>query len=187
MDDPHQSKLDQLLVVRCRLGEPDALDELVDRWHGRMWAFVCRSLAGDDAVEETVQELWLRVLRGLPRLRDPSRFGPWIYRIARLAVVDRLRRKYSDAELTPDDDTPLSELTAEPVDLDLPLRLRDLDYSLARLAWPDREVVTLFYAQELSLQEVAEVLDIPQGTVKSRLHRARKQLKNYLEPQGEAS
>lgn len=85
----------ELLAVRCQLGEAAAFDELITRWHGPLWGFV-RRLAGDDeAAREILQDVWVRVIRGIPRLRDGSKLRAWLFGIARRTVMDRLRDQYA--------------------------------------------------------------------------------------------
>ncbi|WP_305075870.1 RNA polymerase sigma factor [Microtetraspora sp. AC03309] len=88
---------DELLVVRCQLGERAAFTELVAAWHVPVWTYVRRMLDAERA-DDVAQEIWLAVIRGLPRLRDPGRFAPWLFTIARRAVTDRLREEYARAE-----------------------------------------------------------------------------------------
>jgi DNA-directed RNA polymerase specialized sigma24 family protein len=65
---------DELLVVRCQLGEPDAFDALIERWHQALWLYIRRMTGRDDEAQDLLQEVWLRVIRGMARLRDGSRF-----------------------------------------------------------------------------------------------------------------
>lgn len=171
----------QLLAVRCQVGEAEAFDELVQRFHLPLWKYLRRLTADPAVADELVQEVWLKVIRGFPDLRDPARLAPWMFRIARFTAIDRLRRGSMDSE------SPLPteiEASSEPEPLEREERDAVLHQGLAELPWVEREVLTLFYLEELSLQEVAEVLEVPKGTVKSRLHRARRLLKMRLEHKG---
>lgn len=168
---------DELLAVRCQLGEHGALDALVDRWHTRLWQYVRRMSGDDESAAETVQDIWLRVLRSIPQLRDPSRLRPWLFGIARRAVSDRLRAAYAEpleSDLGPDD------IPASDDAIDLEQTIGVVHEALAALPVGPREVLVLFYLHELSLQQLAEVLCIPVGTVKSRLFSARARLRNEL-------
>lgn len=185
-DDARRGPEIELLAVRCQLGESDAFDELVERWHVPLWRFV-RRLAQDDATaEEILQDAWLRIVQALPGLRRPSRLVPWIFRIARHAAIDRLRAGYARREsLGEPADLDLEALEddadASHVGLsDLPEEIDRLQRQLLELPLIEREVLTLFYLRELNLREVADVLEIPTGTVKSRLHRARKMLRERI-------
>jgi RNA polymerase sigma-70 factor (ECF subfamily) len=170
---------DELLAVRCQLGEAAGFDALIERWHQPVWQYVRRLVEDDEAAADTSQDVWLRVVRALPGLRDPSRLRAWLFGIARRAVMDRLRRRYAEPELTSldavdgaetDDDLP--EVTDEDLG-----RMHD---ALARLPLTERDVLVLFYLQELTVTQLADVLDVPVGTVKSRLFRARQLLRREL-------
>ncbi|MEM7351223.1 MAG: sigma-70 family RNA polymerase sigma factor [Acidobacteriota bacterium] len=178
MEPRDSSQSNPLLIVRCQLGEPEAFDELVETWHSRLWSYIRRLTDDNDAAAEAIQETWLRVLRGLPRLRDRERFAPWMHRIARNVVMDRLRRDYARP--------PSSEVDPDSLQRDRPLTSVDIDLTALRqgmvsLPLLERDVLTLFYVQDLSLLETAEVLEIPVGTVKSRLHRARSLLREKMQ------
>lgn len=171
---------DELLAVRCQMGEPGAFNDLIDRWSGPLWSFVRRLVDNDDQAREAIQDLWLRVIRGIPHLRDGSKLRPWLFGIARRALMDRLREQYARA---PAVDTDVDDLPAEQ-----PLygadELAALAVAMGRLPILEREAVTLFYLQELSLGEIAETLMVPVGTVKSRLFRGRRLLRQHLTERG---
>lgn len=181
----HDPLADEWLVVRCQLGERDAFDELVARWQLPLWRYA-RQLAGSDAAaDDATQDVWLRVLRSIARLRDGAKLRPWLFGIARRVLMDRLRALYR-LPLVAGDDADLAALPADDDDaLALEVELAALRDGLARLPPLECEVLTLFYLQELSLDEVAQVLAVPVGTVKSRLHRARQQLRHQLGIHGE--
>ncbi len=171
----------QLLAVRCQVGEAEAFDELVQRFHLPLWRYIRRLSADSGTADDLVQEVWLKVIRGFPDLRDPTRLSPWLFRIARFTAIDRLRRdpEASESRLASE-----AEASCDPEPLEKEEREAVLYEGLADLPRVEREVLTLFYLEELSLREVAEVLEIPAGTVKSRLFRARRQLKTRLEEKG---
>jgi RNA polymerase sigma-70 factor (ECF subfamily) len=171
----------ELLVARCQLGEPSAFDALVERWHEPLWRYV-HGMTGDPVrSEEILQEGWLRILRGIGALRDPQRLGAWMFSIVRRTFVDGLRARYAAPRFEPLDAEPPAD-DAEP-QLDWQ-ESESLHWALQRLPPPDRETVVLFYLRELDLRQVADVLDVPVGTVKSRLHRGRRTLRRELETQG---
>jgi RNA polymerase sigma factor (sigma-70 family) len=170
------SRDDELLVIRCQLGEPEAFDALVLRWHPSLSRYIKGLLPNDNAADDVVQELWMSVLRGIPRLREPGALAPWLFSIARRAVMTRLRQRYATAVEVPfgmSDDVSAPDVPVDPAEDDWPMLERHLD----KLAVAEREVLVLFYLKEMSLQDLSTVLAIPVGTVKSRLHRARRQLR----------
>lgn len=172
---------DELLVVRCQLGERPAFDELIERWHQPLWKYVRRVTGDDDAAHDAVQDVWLRVLRGIARLRDGSKLRAWLFGIAHRVVMDRLRSQYASPTVEGVD---IASIAADERATDLDDDIASLHHELTRLPVTEREVLTLFYLRELSLAEVAEALDIPVGTVKSRLFRARQLLRHELESKG---
>ena len=168
---------DELLAIRCQLGEPGAMDALVERWHPSLWRYV-RGLASDeDAAAEAVQDVWLRVLRAISRLRDPARLRAWLFGIARRVMMDRLRQAY--AEL-PRAEIDLGEIPGPDDAEDRAADLAQMHDALATMPLTEREAIVLFYLKELTLAQMAEVLAVPIGTVKSRLFRARQLLRRAL-------
>ncbi|MEU4508385.1 sigma-70 family RNA polymerase sigma factor [Nonomuraea wenchangensis] len=168
---------DELLIVRCQLGEHDALTELVRSWHEPVRTYV-RGMLGAERADDVTQEVWLAVVRGLPRLRAPGRFAPWLFAIARRAVTDRLRQEYGVAEAGAHQE-PVTEDGA-----DVMVERAALIAALSRLPVREREVLVLFYLEDLSLEDCAEICAVPVGTVKSRLNRARRLLRDHLTEKG---
>ncbi|WP_432885944.1 RNA polymerase sigma factor [Kribbella sp. CA-245084] len=112
-------------------------------------------------------------MRGLPRLKEPDRFAAWLFTIARRSVVNQLREKYADQpRLTQDD---------EPDPADHVVDRLDVRRLVGGVSVLEREVLVLFHLEDLSLEECAEVLAVPVGTVKSRLHRARRLLREEVD------
>lgn len=171
---------DALLVVRCQLGEREAFRELVHAWHAPLRRYL-RTLTGSPQLaDDLAQETWLAVVRGLPRLRQPERFAPWLFTIARRTVTDQLRRTCRQAPETAAQeadhavDDPLGDV----------LTTLQVEAGLHELPPAEREVLVLFHLQDLPLTACAEVLGVPPGTVKSRLHRARRLLRDVLAEKG---
>jgi RNA polymerase sigma-70 factor (ECF subfamily) len=172
---------DEWVVIRCQLGERDAFDALIARWHPLLWRYAVRMVNGEDAAADVVQDVWLRVMRGLVKLRDAARFRPWLFGIARRVVMDRLRVRYAEP---PMDAVELDTVEAPALDDDREADLSLLQAELDRLPIAEREVLVLFYLQELSLNDIAAIAAVPVGTVKSRLFRARRLLRQRLDGQG---
>jgi RNA polymerase sigma-70 factor (ECF subfamily) len=135
-------------------------------------------MLGSVDADDVTQEVWLAVLRGLPRLRQPERFTPWLFTIARRAVTNRLREEYSRAEVAGDAEP------AEPDASDAVADRAELVAGLAGLPVREREILILFYLADLSLETCADICAIPVGTVKSRLSRARGLLRDALTQRG---
>lgn len=171
----------ELLAIRCQRGEPAALAELVRTWERRLFFYVRRMLADEEEAWQVLQEVWVAVLSRIDRLREPGSLPQWLYAIARNTLMSHLRGRYAERERT-------AEEGPEPVDEDEPLaRYADVERvyaGLARLPLVDREVLTLCFLEDLTIAEIAEVLAIPPGTVKSRLFKARRALRAVLEGEG---
>ncbi|WP_433833090.1 RNA polymerase sigma factor [Actinoplanes sp. CA-015351] len=166
---------DARLVVRAQLGDRRALAELVGHWHEPLWRYVRRMTGNPDDV---TQQAWAAALGALPRLREPERFAPWLFTIARRALTDQLRVGYASPE-------PLeSDIPDDRDAVDDVLDRAQVTEGLDGLPPPEREVIELFHLHDLSLHECSEVLAVPVGTVKSRLHRARRLLRDHLIAKG---
>lgn len=177
---------DELLVVRAQLGSRSALEDLVVRWQKPVWLYVRRMLDAERA-DDVAQEAWIAVVRALPRLREPDRFAPWLFTIVRRAALNRLRGQYADRHQLVGDlesDHDLSDGGArDPVDA-----LVDRAEMVARLSGLpvlEREVLVLHYLEDLSVEDCAQVCGVPAGTIKSRLNRARRMLRENVEEEGE--
>ena len=180
-DNKADSRADELLAVRCQLGERQAFDALIVRWHEPLWRYLRRLANSDDTARDLMQDTWLRVLRGIGRLREPASLRPWLFGIARRVAMDRLRYEYIRR---PAEDVELDELAADETAAHDDPDLATLDAALAALPPMERETLTLFYLRELTLPEMAAMLEVPLGTVKSRLFRARQVLRRALEKPG---
>ena len=172
----HDPRVDALLAVRCQLGERAAFDELISRWHEPLWRYLRRLSNSDDAARDLAQDTWLRVFRGIARLRDPARLRPWLFGIARNVAMDRLRAQYAAGRRPT-----WTSKSCRPHDVvNLEEDFATLEAGLETLPIVERETLTLFYLRELSLEEIAGVVEVPVGTVKSRLFRARRMLRRVL-------
>lgn len=161
-------------MLRAQAGDEEAFALLVSRCHPAMLRHARRFLGDAEAARDAVQDGWLAIVRGLRRLEDPARFLPWALRIVARRAVDIVRGRRPAT-------SPLGEAVAAPLAGGEDERLRA---AIARLDFDHRVVVELFYLEELALSEVAEVLGLPVGTVKSRLFAARGSLRSALsEPQ----
>ena len=173
---------DELLVLRCQDGERDAFTDLAERWQERLWRHA-RRLSGDpELANDAMQEAWMAIVRGIGKLHDPAFFRPWAYRIVTNKCADQVRRVSRRREVTeqmtresPDD------LEVPSVDTDESDEISTLRSAMATLPTDRRTLLALHYLDEVSLSEIAVILGIPEGTVKSRLFNARKALKEALE------
>src|SRR5262245_37165578 len=180
VDHPTGRALDEYLVSLSQAGSREALDGLARRWAPRLLRYAARVLGGSDSAEaarDVVQDTWIGVIGGLRGLRDPAQFPAWIYGIATRKCADAIRankrRRQLDTQVAGESESPMESLTAE--------QQIDVSSAIRRLPPIHRAAVHLFYREELSVEEIASVLGIPAGTVKSRLRHARDALRRQLE------
>ena len=171
-------RIDALLVVRCQLGERDAFDALIRRWAQPLRRHVARVAGDAHAADELAQDIWLRVVQGIRRLQDPGKFRSWLFGIAHRRLMDELRERYASPRTEPE--AALEQVAADTSEPEGEWLALELDRGLARLASGDRDLLSLFYLEELSLTDIALALAVPIGTVKSRLFRARRLLRLQL-------
>lgn len=175
---------DELLVTRIRRGDAAAWEELWQRWNGRLGYYLRRLIDHEQDAHNALQEVWLQVLRGIGGLRDSARLPPWLYTIARRAALNHYRRA---GRQFPADSGHCVEALAD-VETDPARQWEDAElvhYGLSQLNVAQRELLTLFFLEDLSIAEVASVLQVPPGTVKSRLHQARRALQQVLQRESE--
>jgi RNA polymerase sigma-70 factor (ECF subfamily) len=171
------------LIERCRGGDEQAFRDLVDRFKGLVFALVARSIADRARAEEVAQEVFLRVHRGLPYFRGEAKLSTWIYRIvANLLSEERPdRRTVSLDAPRAGDDAPAWEPGGPDRSFD-DLALRDrLEKAIRRLPTQYQILINGHYLKGLRYEDLAEALDIPMGTVKTHLHRAKRELRRVLE------
>lgn len=177
---------EELLVLRCQRRDADAWDELVQRYNDRLFYYVRRLIEDDDQSAQLVQEIWIHILRSLHKLRQSNRFTPWLYTIARRVVMTHFRQKYSSLNENADEIVEISS-TDDPDSCVVFENVELVHFGLSRIGWLEREVLTLYFLEDLSTEEIAGVLEVPVGTVKSRLSRARSELRSVLEQETDDS
>lgn len=177
---PHDELSSADLVTAARCGNRQAFGQLVRRYERAVYAIVLRRLGSHSDAQEVVQEVFIQAMRKLPQLRDPRRFGGWIRSIANRMAINRAQRRAA-VELSAgevegcwiDGETPLGRILArERAD-----QLRD---GLAQLGSLDRQTLVAFYFDGRTLVEMSRKFDSPIGTIKRRLHVARRRLARQL-------
>ncbi len=173
------------VVERARRGDQEAFAALVRHYDRGLRALAYRLLGDRDRMDDALQEAYVKAFRALPRFRGESDVGTWLYRIAYNACLDELERSRKVVHL------PLAEVAdmaqeTEPVER-LATR-RALAAALAALPVEDRAAVLLVDAEGFSYADAAQILAVPEGTVASRLNRARASLRRALgdRPEGAA-
>lgn len=169
------------LLERCRQGDEQAFRDLVDRYKDLVFGIVARSTPDRARVEDLAQEVFLRIHRGLPYFRGEAKLTTWIFRIAVNLLSREADARRAAREVALDHDRPDHEPRAlDRAISDLELRER-LEKAMARLPPNYRLLVAAHYLQDVKYEDLAEALDMPVGTVKTHLHRAKKQLRAILE------
>jgi RNA polymerase sigma-70 factor, ECF subfamily len=160
------SKQEAQWVLRAQCDDREALESLLRDVHARLFRYV-RSLVGPNDAEDVLEDVLVLICRNLASLHTPELFRPWIYRIATREAFRHLKRKNRRPDREQEGLVPLEELAMSPVAPSTELLENLLDSD--RLTPASRAVLALHFQQELSLPEVAAILEIPLGTVKSRL------------------
>jgi RNA polymerase sigma-70 factor (ECF subfamily) len=170
------------LVRRAQKGDRDAYGQLVQQFQPTVRAIALRRLGNASEALELTQEVFLHVLRRIHQLREPERFAGWLRQVAVRMAINRATRRLAP----PTVETAVLEGAFEQVDQPVDElinreRAERLWQALARLKALDRETLVAFYIRGLTLVQMADELDVPLGTIKRRLHTARKRLKAELE------
>jgi len=175
------------LVVAAQAGDRDAFGQLYQRFERRVFAIVLRRVGDYGDAQELCQDVFIQAMQKLTQLRQPAAFAGWLGAIARRMAVNHLVRHRRDMATAPEclvdivdeGDTPVDRvLTGE--------RQTQLRRGLDQLGPMDRETLTAFYLRGQSLVQMCDEFDAPLGTIKRRLHVARKRLAEQLEPLGAA-
>ena len=175
----HPSTSDDLLVLACRQGDAAALEALLARWQERLWRHALRLTGDTEAAWDVLQESLLVIARQIRRLESESAFGVWAYRITRNKARDWVRRHVRRREREAQYRRLGREEASDP-DEALPDTDR-LQRVIKQLPPAERALLTLRYTDGFSNDEIAQMLGIPAGTVRSRLHHIRQRLRASLE------
>lgn len=166
--------LDSLLVTLVLAGDRRAAARLHARWHSRLLRTARRHTGDSEMALTAVQDCWLSIWRSLPALRDADRFAPWAFGILRRRCAEQVNRHVSDRARTGEAEA--IEQGHDPA----PDERIAIAQALSALSPVHRLAAHLFFVEGLTLAEIAEVQQVPEGTVKSRLFHARRQLKAAL-------
>jgi RNA polymerase sigma-70 factor (ECF subfamily) len=177
---------DEELVQAFQEGDTSAFDALVGRWDRKIQGAIYRILGPGEDVRDLSQEAFLKAYRGLRTFKKEARFSSWLYQIALNLCRDRLRRKRGRTHVSLDELDEGGALTSGSAVVDLETRdlSRKVAEAMADLPEEQREVIVLKEYQGLTFLEIADTLDVPVSTVKTRLYRGLGQLRQRLEREG---
>jgi RNA polymerase sigma-70 factor (ECF subfamily) len=181
---PEQQIYERLLVLRFQAGDGSAFEALVERHHARLCYFINRFASNGHATDDIAQEVWLSAYRKLGTLREPAAFRTWLYHIARNRVFQE-RRSTRECERLPED-LPASEDSADKDTLYAD-HAAAIHRCLPQLSADHREALLLWFLEEMSYEEIAEVTGASIGTVRSRLHYAKRALKAKIREEDHGS
>lgn len=165
---------EDLLVLKAQAGDSRAFGRLYGHYNVSLRRFAFRLCGDEQLAFDAVQEAWVSLASGLKKLEDPRAFRVWLYRTVRWRITDLVRRRG-------DVHQPLEEAAVEGTDDSAVLATSaQLGAHIRLLPDEERAALVLFYLEEMKLTEIAAVLAIPVGTVKSRLFRAREHLRQQM-------
>jgi RNA polymerase sigma-70 factor (ECF subfamily) len=167
---------DRDLVQKARRGNVEAYNLLVSRWERRVFNYLLRLVAHREDALDLSQEVFLKAYQNLGKLADPSRFAPWLFRIAHNEAFSLLRKQKPDAEIV---DQPPAAPSSRMLPIETSLAVNS---AMGRLSDDQREAVVLKIYQGFKFEEMAEILGCPVSTIKSRLYTALDLLKDTLAP-----
>ena len=168
MDRSVEQLVDEILVMDCQGGSVKALEILVSRWQKRLWRYAYNLTGDTEAAWDITQDSWLGIIKGLRKLHDPANFKAWAYRITTNKSIDWIRKSKAEKQIS------IEELQDHQLEAKHDTGVKEL---LEKLNIRKQVVLSLYYFEQLSVPEISVALKIPKGTVKSRLHSARKELK----------
>ncbi len=187
---------DQQIVAWANAGREDAFREIVRRYERPIFSLLYRMVRDRALAEDLAQETFIKVLNGIRSYRPEYKFSSWIFKVANNAAIDHLRRRAIDTlslDGSPDAKTP-DEMQSTALQLgdqhrESPLQELEsrelggqIDRAIARLRPEYRACILLRHVEGYAYEEIAQILDLPLGTVKTYIHRARNELREYLGP-----
>ncbi len=169
---------DRIYVIRAQLGDDDAFMTLVNLYSGRLLYYIRRFLEDADRSDDVLQEVWLTVYKKINTLRDASAFSVWLHRTARNRAIQLLRvesryvfvEQYNESDLIDDDHESL-----------LFDDINKLHRVLTTLSPEHKEAIVLRFFEEMNYQEIADIMGCSIGTVRSRIHYAKQELRKKME------
>jgi RNA polymerase sigma-70 factor, ECF subfamily len=169
---------ERMLVLRCQAGDEAALGALIGQYSPGLRFYLKKVTGHAEAADDLLQETWIDVYRKINRLQRPDAFSAWIYRIARDKAYRELRRIPSRHVLT---DEVLADAIATEEASFTPEEADNVRAALDQLPVEQRDVLVLRFMEEMSYEQIAEVIECPVGTVRSRIHYAKLALRAKLE------
>jgi RNA polymerase sigma-70 factor, ECF subfamily len=177
LNHPQDRTLYEWLALRCQAGEADAFEDLVAAMEPPLLYYAASLTGSQDSGLDVLQEVWIKAFRGIGKLKDPGALRSWLYSITHGIAVDRIRRNRSRelAEAVEIEDFQEAEDPSFAAD-----DAAAIHRALGEIGLKHREVLVLHFLEDLSIAEIAEVVGCSEGTVKSRMHYAKRAMKEIL-------
>ena len=175
--DSREQLIEQMLILRCQMGDKEAFAGLIERYQRPLRYFVSRLLDDAQASEDLLQDTWLTVIGRISGLKKPEAFSIWLYRIARNKVYHQLRKKKVWSKLIENFEAP-NEIEDDIVSLEDIAKVHEC---LKKLRPEHKEVLMLRFLEQMSYQQISQVMNCNVGTVRSRIYYAKLALKKELE------
>jgi RNA polymerase sigma-70 factor (ECF subfamily) len=170
--------LDELLVMRTQNGDMQAFSLLVKRWQPALLSQAHRLTRDDEASLDIAQETWRAIANGIYRLKSPSAFKTWSFRIVSNKSVNWIREQQKQRQILEGNNVDLIAQDEPGNDSE---NIELIKKALNELPIKSKTILSMFYVDEHSVKEIAKILSLSEGTVKSRLFYARKALKERFE------
>jgi len=175
-------KTDEQIAGEVQAGNKEAFAFLLDRYESKMRRYGKRFLFGGDDLDDLIQDIFIKVYTNIQSFDTKQRFSPWIYRVAHNTFINAMKKSIRDRLVMFDFDTVFPTLSTDEKTDDLAHRKEakeKMDKFLDRLGPKYKEPIVLFFYEELSYQEISDILRIPVSTVGVRINRAKRQLEKY--------
>jgi RNA polymerase sigma-70 factor (ECF subfamily) len=168
---------DEWLALRCQAGDSGAFEDLCIEMERPLLYYASKLTGNRDTALDILQETWVRALAGIRKLKEPGSVRSWLYALVHSIAVDHIRRKKTgrrieDVFLETREDAEEASFTVDDANA--------IHDALDRLSEKHREVLVLYFLEEFSLAEIAQIVSCPEGTVKSRMHHAKTEMKAIL-------
>lgn len=168
---------DEWIALRCQSGEPGAFEDVVAVMERPLLYYATKLTGNEESALDVLQDAWIKVFRGIRRLKEPASLRPWLYRITHAIAVDRIRRN-SCRERAEEVHIEAFQESADPSFAEEDSAA--LHDALNEIEFKHREVLVLHFLEDFSTAEIAEVVGCAEGTVKSRIHYAKRAMKGIL-------
>ena len=185
------AEVESVLIRKAKNGDIHAFENLIENHRKRVYNIAFKMLHNQEDAYDITQEVFIRVFKSMKEFREEASFSTWIYRITKNACLDELRKRKNKATVSMDEDLETEDGTIKrqvedcspgPDALYESMELRDIVRTAIELLSDEHKfVIILRDLQGFSYEEIAKVLECPEGTVKSRINRARKALKEILQ------